>query len=52
MEIWFCAYEKYKFSMGEKCLKCILMYLDCTKSNETDIDHLHVQKHVSYKKII
>ena len=37
--------------MGEKCLKSILTYLDCTKYNETDIGHLHNQKHISNKKL-
>ena len=34
-----------------KCLKSILTYLDCTKYNEMYIGHLHIQKHVSYKKL-
>ena len=33
-----------------KCLKSILTYLDCIKYNEIDISHLHIQKHVFYKK--
>ena len=37
--------------MEEKCLKRILTYLDCTKYNEINIGHLHIQKHVSYKKL-
>ena len=37
--------------MKGKCLKNILIYLDCTNYNEIDIVHLHIQKHVSYKKL-
>ena len=41
---------QYITPMGEKCLKRILAYLDCTKHSEININHLHIQKHVSYKK--
>ena len=37
--------------MGEgKYLKRILTYLDCTKNNEIDTDHSHIQKHNFCKK--
>ena len=31
-------------SIGEKCLKLILTYLDCTKHNEINIGHQHIPK--------
>ena len=37
--------------MREKCLKRILTHLGYTKCNEINISHLHIQKHISYKKI-
>ena len=36
--------------MREKCFKCILTYLGCTKHNEINTSHSHIQKQVSYKK--
>ena len=36
--------------LGGGCLKSILTNLDCTKYYEIDVGHLHIQKHVSYKK--
>ena len=35
---------------GKKILKRILTYLDCTKYNEINIGHSHIQKHVFYRK--
>ena len=43
---------RYITPMGEKCLKRILTYLDCTKSNEIIIGYSHIQKRVSYKNDI
>ena len=37
--------------MGKKCLKHILTYFYCTKYNEINIGHPHIQKDVSYKKL-
>ena len=37
-------------TLGGKCLKSILTYIDCTKYNENDIGCSHVQKQVCYKK--
>ena len=50
-----CLQRHTKFSdtlqpMERKCLKNILTYEDCTKYDEIDIYHLHIQKQVSYKK--
>ena len=41
---------RYITAYEEKCLKRILTYLYCSKYNEIDIGHLHIQKHASYKK--
>ena len=35
---------------GEKCLKHILTYLDCTTYNEVSIGHSHTLKHVYCKE--
>ena len=54
---WFVYRAMQNFSdtlqpMGEKCLKCILTYLDSTKYNEINIGHSHIQNHLSYKNDI
>ena len=41
----------YITAYGGKCLKSVLTCLDCTKYNEIDIGHLHIQKHVSNKRL-
>ena len=34
----------------ENCLKSITTYFDCIKSNEINVSHLYVQKHVYCNK--
>ena len=39
------AHQKVFLSYGQKFLKCILIYLYCTKCNEINICNFDVQKH-------
>ena len=53
---WFFYRDTQRFfdilrPMGEKCLKRILTHLDCTKYNVINLSQLHIQKHVSNKKL-
>ena len=36
-------------SMGENILKCIVVYLYCTKYNKINTNHSNVQKYICYK---